>query len=143
MGRHTLIKMCDALGAVAVTEYKPVTEPQLPAYGIGVQIHPWTFADYPVLIVSSLRAETADWNEIIHGTLLRALARSIHHGSSRHRRKRVPREAYLVYARDLREKRDGLDVLSARVAPVAHVLLVSLTILCARAADRRLPQTCS
>ena len=30
--------------------------------------------------------------------------------------------------RDLREKRDGSKVLSSRVAPVAHVLLVSLTI---------------
>ena len=31
-------------------------------------------------------------------------------------------------ARDLREKRDGSDVSSSRVAPVGHVLLVSLTI---------------
>jgi hypothetical protein len=33
-----------------------------------------------------------------------------------------------LFARDLREKRDGLDVSSSRVAPVAHILLVSLTI---------------
>ena len=31
-------------------------------------------------------------------------------------------------SRDLREKRDGSDVSSSRVAPVAHVLLVSPTI---------------
>ena len=31
-------------------------------------------------------------------------------------------------SRDLREKRDGSDVSSSRVAPVAHDLLVSLTI---------------
>ena len=31
-------------------------------------------------------------------------------------------------SRDLREKRNGSDVSSSRVAPVAHVLLVSLTI---------------
>ena len=31
-------------------------------------------------------------------------------------------------SRDLREKRDGSDVSSSRVAPVAHTLLVSLTI---------------
>jgi hypothetical protein len=30
-------------------------------------------------------------------------------------------------SRDLREKRDGSDVASSRIAPVAHVLLVSLT----------------
>ena len=33
-----------------------------------------------------------------------------------------------LFSRDLREKRDGSDVSSSRVAPVAHVLLVSLTI---------------
>ena len=43
------------------------------------------------------------------------------------------REASLVkrlslFARDLREKRGGSDVSSSRVAPVAHVLLVSPTI---------------
>jgi hypothetical protein len=32
------------------------------------------------------------------------------------------------FARDLREKRDESEVSSSRVAPVAHVLLVSLTI---------------
>ena len=40
-------------------------------------------------------------------------------------------ETYLVFARDardLREKRDGSDVLSLRVAPATHLLLVSLTI---------------
>jgi len=31
-------------------------------------------------------------------------------------------------SRDLREKRDGSEVSSSRVEPVAHVLLVSLTI---------------
>jgi len=30
-------------------------------------------------------------------------------------------------SRDMREKRDGSEVSSSRVAPVAHVLLVSLT----------------
>ncbi|HEV8328193.1 MAG TPA: hypothetical protein VGQ08_11970 [Nitrospiraceae bacterium] len=33
-----------------------------------------------------------------------------------------------LFARDLREKRDGLDDSSSLVAPVAHILLVSLTI---------------
>ena len=33
-----------------------------------------------------------------------------------------------LFSRDLREKRDGSDVSSLRVAPVAHILLVSLTI---------------
>ena len=33
-----------------------------------------------------------------------------------------------LFSRDLREKRDGSDVSFLRVAPVAHVLLVSLTI---------------
>ncbi len=33
-----------------------------------------------------------------------------------------------LFSRDLREKRDGSDVSSSRVAPVAHVLLVSFTI---------------
>ena len=33
-----------------------------------------------------------------------------------------------LFSRDLREKRDRSDVSSSRVAPVAHVLLVSLTI---------------
>ena len=33
-----------------------------------------------------------------------------------------------LFARDLREKRDGSEVSFSRVAPVAHVLLVSLTI---------------
>ena len=45
----------------------------MPAYGIGVQIDPCTFADFYVLIVSNLEAETADWNEIIHSALPRAL----------------------------------------------------------------------
>ena len=40
----------------------------------------------------------------------------------------VAREAYLVIARDVREKRDGSKVSSSRVTPVAHVLPVSLTI---------------
>ena len=31
-------------------------------------------------------------------------------------------------SRDLREKRNGSDALSSRAAPVAHALLVSLTI---------------
>jgi hypothetical protein len=31
-------------------------------------------------------------------------------------------------SRDMREKRDGSEVSSSRVAPVAHVLLVSRTI---------------
>ena len=34
----------------------------------------------------------------------------------------------LLFARDLREKRDGSEASSSRVAPVAHALLVSLTI---------------
>jgi hypothetical protein len=50
-----------------------MTERQLPVYGIGVQIDPRTFADFPVLIVSNLEAETADRNEIIHSALPRAL----------------------------------------------------------------------
>jgi len=62
--------MCDAIGAVAVTEDKSMTERHLPAYGIGAQIYPWTFADFPVRIVSNLGAETADPNDIIHGALL-------------------------------------------------------------------------
>jgi hypothetical protein len=61
--------MCDAIGAVAVTEYESMTERKLPAYGISIQINPWTFADFHVLVVSNLGAETADRNEIIHGTL--------------------------------------------------------------------------
>jgi hypothetical protein len=43
----------------------------------------------------------------------------------------MKREAYLVIrrdSRDLRDERDGLEASSLRVAPVAHVLLVSLTI---------------
>jgi hypothetical protein len=59
--------MCDAIGAVAVTEYESMTERQLSTYGIRVQIHPWTFANFRVPIVSNLGAETADRNEIIHG----------------------------------------------------------------------------
>jgi hypothetical protein len=66
--------MRDAIGAVAVAEYKSIIERQLPAYGIGVQIDPWTFANLHVLIVSNLEAETADRNEIIHGTPPLALA---------------------------------------------------------------------
>lgn len=56
-----------------MSECKSMTERQLLAYGIGVQINPWTFADLHVLIVSNLGAETADGNEILHGILLRAL----------------------------------------------------------------------
>jgi hypothetical protein len=59
--------MCDAIGAVTVTEYKPVMERQLPSYGIEVQIDPGTFAGFHTCIVSNLGAETADRNEIIHG----------------------------------------------------------------------------
>ena len=33
-----------------------------------------------------------------------------------------------LFLRDLRENRDGSDASSSRVAPVAHALLVSLTI---------------
>jgi len=33
-----------------------------------------------------------------------------------------------LFARDVREKRDGSEVSSSRVTPVAHVLPVSLTI---------------
>jgi hypothetical protein len=62
--------MCDAIGAVTVTEYEPMTARQLSAYGIGVQIDPWTFAGFRVPIVSNLGAETADRNKIIHGSLL-------------------------------------------------------------------------
>jgi hypothetical protein len=62
--------MCDAIVAIAVTEDKSMTERHLPAYSIGAQIHPWTFADFHVPIVSNLGTETADRNEIIHGTLL-------------------------------------------------------------------------
>jgi len=62
--------MCDAIGAVAVTEYKSMTERQLPALRIGAQIHPWTFADFPIPIVSHHGAETADRNELFHGILL-------------------------------------------------------------------------
>ena len=46
-------------------------------------------------------------------------------------------ETYLLFARDardLREKRDGSGVSSLRVAPVAHLWLVSLTIYERRAA---------
>jgi hypothetical protein len=50
-----------------------MAERQLSAYGIDVQIDPWAVADFHMLIVSNLGAETADWNEIIHGTLPRAL----------------------------------------------------------------------
>src|SRR5437016_14679987 len=67
IGRHPLVKMRDAIGAVAVTEHQSITERHLPAYGIGGQIDPGTFADFPVRIVSNLGAETADRNDIIHG----------------------------------------------------------------------------
>jgi hypothetical protein len=41
----------------------------------------------------------------------------------------VKGEAYIAFARDLREKRDWSEVSSVRVAPVVHVSPVSLTIL--------------
>jgi hypothetical protein len=66
--------MCDAIGAVAMTQYKSMTKRQLPAYRIDAQIHPWTFADFRVRIVSNLGAETADRDEVIHDTLPQALA---------------------------------------------------------------------
>jgi len=62
--------MCDAIRAAAVTEYKSMTERQLPTSGVGAQIHPWTFARFRMPIVSHHGAETADRNELIHGTLL-------------------------------------------------------------------------
>jgi hypothetical protein len=62
--------MCNAIGTVAVTEYKSMTQGHLPALGIGVQIDPWTFAGFRLPIVSHLGAETANRNEIVHGTLL-------------------------------------------------------------------------
>jgi hypothetical protein len=61
--------MCDAIRTVAVTEGKSMTERQLSAYGIGVQIHPRTVADLNVFIVSDLETETTDRNDIFHGTL--------------------------------------------------------------------------
>jgi hypothetical protein len=63
--------MCDAIGAVAETKSKSMTERQVAAYGIGVQLPPQTFAGFRVPIVSHLGAETADRNEIIHDILLR------------------------------------------------------------------------
>jgi hypothetical protein len=48
-------------------------ERQLTVPGIGFQIDPWTFADFHVFIVSNLRAEAADRNEIIHSALPRAV----------------------------------------------------------------------
>jgi len=72
IGRHALVKMRDAIGAVAVTEHQSMAERHLPAYGIGAQIDPGTFADFPVRIVSNLGAETADRNDSIHGALPRA-----------------------------------------------------------------------
>jgi hypothetical protein len=51
-----------------------MTERQLPAYGIDAQIHPWTFANSHVPIVSNLGAETADRNELIHGIFPGALS---------------------------------------------------------------------
>ena len=65
--------MCDAIGAVAVTEDKSMTERQLPTDRIDAQIHPWICTDFHVRIVSNLRAKTADRNKIIHGTLPHAL----------------------------------------------------------------------
>ncbi|HWI68561.1 MAG TPA: hypothetical protein VNS88_09290 [Nitrospiraceae bacterium] len=53
-----------------MTEYKSMTQGHLPALGIGVQIDPWTFAGFRLPIVSHLGAETANRNEIVHGTLL-------------------------------------------------------------------------
>src|SRR5437879_1613839 len=73
IGRHALVKMRDAIGTVAVTEHQSMTERHLPAYGIGGQIDPRTFADFPVRIVSNLGTETADRNDSIHGVLPRAL----------------------------------------------------------------------
>ena len=72
IGRHALVKMRDAIGTVAVTEHQSMTERHLPAYGIGGQIDPGTFADFPVRIVSNLGTETADRNDSIHGVLPRA-----------------------------------------------------------------------
>ncbi len=69
-GRQALVKMRDTIGTVAVTEYKSMTERQLPTSGIGAQVNPWTFAGVRMPIVSHHRAETADRNEIFHGTLL-------------------------------------------------------------------------
>ena len=62
--------MGDAIGAVAMTEYKSMTQWHLAALGIGGQINPWTFPGLRVPIVSHLGAETANRNELIHGTLL-------------------------------------------------------------------------
>src|ERR1700704_6247748 len=73
IGRHALVKMRDAIGAVAVTEQQSMAERHLPADGIGGQLDPGTFADFPVRIVSNLGAETADRNDSIHGALPRAL----------------------------------------------------------------------
>ena len=57
--------MHEANTAVTVSEYIPMGEGQLPADGIGVQIDPWTFADFHVRIVSNLEVETADRNKLI------------------------------------------------------------------------------
>jgi hypothetical protein len=62
--------MGDAIGAVAVAVDKSMTERQLPTFGVGVQMHPWTFTGCRIAIVSHHGAETADRNELIHGTLL-------------------------------------------------------------------------
>jgi hypothetical protein len=62
--------MCDAIGTVAVTGDKSMTNRQLSTFGIGVRMHPWTFAGYRIPIVSHLGAEAADRNHIIYGTLL-------------------------------------------------------------------------
>ena len=62
--------MYEALGTEAVTEYKSMTEWQLPTSGIGAQIHPGTFSGFRMPIVAHHGAETADRNELIHGILL-------------------------------------------------------------------------
>jgi hypothetical protein len=64
--RHALIKMCNAIWAVAESKYKSMTERQLSAYGIGIQLPPQTFAGFRIPIVSNFGAETTDRNEIIH-----------------------------------------------------------------------------
>ena len=54
-----------------------------------------------------------------------SVAGIFHDGLLRH----CPKARSSLFARDLRDKRDGSDVSSSRVSPTAHVLRVSLTYL--------------
>ena len=51
-------------------------------------------------------------------------AQGVNEGSSNGKRNSV----FARDSRDLREKRDGVEVSSSQVAPVTHILLVSLTL---------------